>query len=217
MTDHPIDTEALRVRAEHVYRHGGPANAVESLAANVPAILDRLAAAEHRADKAEKVHRDLTSSLGFGDGITEPMADNKTIIQHVGEAVTDAQELWELTQAACVEAGCDSEEDCYDHHPVRRAERAEHRATRAEAQSAIRGRAVVIYRERAREAEAERDGWRQTALDERGAALDTLEQIKARDARIKAVQDVLDTYSYKGAFTGKEQCRTDLIRRALEG
>ena len=31
---------------------------------------------------------------------------------------------------------------------------AEHRATRAEAQSAIRGRAVVIYRERAREAEA---------------------------------------------------------------
>ena len=31
---------------------------------------------------------------------------------------------------------------------------AEHRATRAEAQSAVRGRAVVIYRERAREAEA---------------------------------------------------------------
>ena len=64
---------------------------------------------------------------------------------------------------------------------------AEHRATRAEAQSAIRGRAVVIYRERAREAEAERDEWRQTALDERAAALDALEQIKVRDARIKAV------------------------------
>src|SRR5699024_1450493 len=78
MTDHPIDTEALRVRAEHVYRHGGPANAIESLAANVPEILDRLAAAEHRA-------------------------------------------------------------------------------TRAEAQSAVRGRAVTIYRDRAREAEAERD------------------------------------------------------------
>ena len=97
---------------------------------------------------------------------------------------------------------------------------AEHRATRAEAQAAIRGRAVVIYRERARQAEAERDRWhsmwrqrgvkhlaaekratraeaerdewRQTALDERGAALDALEQIKARDARIKAVQDALD-------------------------
>ena len=68
---------------------------------------------------------------------------------------------------------------------------AEHRATRAEAQSAIRGRAVVIYRERAREAEAERDEWRQTALDERGAALDTLEQIKARDKRIQAVLAVL--------------------------
>src|SRR5699024_10269529 len=68
---------------------------------------------------------------------------------------------------------------------------AEHRATRAEAQSAIRGRAVAIYQQRAREAEAERDGWRQTALDERGAALDALEQIKARDARIKAVQDLI--------------------------
>ena len=113
MTDHPIDTEALRVRAEHVYRHGGPANAIESLAANTPAILDRLAAAEHRA-------------------------------------------------------------------------------ARAEAQSATRGRAVAIYQQRAREAEAERDGWRQTALDERGAALDTLEQIKARDARIKAVRDLID-------------------------
>lgn len=31
---------------------------------------------------------------------------------------------------------------------------AEHRATRAEAQAAIRGRAVVMYRDRAREAEA---------------------------------------------------------------
>ena len=68
---------------------------------------------------------------------------------------------------------------------------AEHRATRAEAQSAIRGRAVVIYRERAREAEAERDEWRETALDERGAALDLLEQIKVRDKRIQAVLAVL--------------------------
>src|SRR5699024_4550856 len=42
---------------------------------------------------------------------------------------------------------------------------AEHRATRAEAQSAIRGRAVVIYRERAREAEAERDEWREASVE----------------------------------------------------
>ena len=122
MTAHPIDTEALRARAEHVYRHGGPANAVESLAANVPEILDRLAAAEHRA-------------------------------------------------------------------------------TRAEAQSAIRGRAVVIYRERAREAEAERDEWRQTALDERGAALDLLEQIKVRDRRIQAVQHLVDQADTAGDWT----------------
>lgn len=112
MNAHPIDTEALRERAAHVYRHGGPANAVESLAANTPEILDRLAAAEHRA-------------------------------------------------------------------------------TRAEAQSAIRGRAVAIYQQRARDAEAGRDEWRQTALDERGAALDALEQVKVRDARIKAVLAVL--------------------------
>ena len=38
---------------------------------------------------------------------------------------------------------------------------AEHRATRAEAQAAIRGRAVAIYQRRAQEAEAERDwNWR---------------------------------------------------------
>ena len=78
---------------------------------------------------------------------------------------------------------------------------AEHRATRAEAQSAIRGRAVVIYRERARQAEAERDEWRQTALDERGAALDALEQIKARDKRIQAVQDLIDQADTAGDWT----------------
>lgn len=41
-------------------------------------------------------------------------------------------------------------------------------------------------------AEADRDEWRQTALDERGAALDLLEQIKVRDRRIKAVQELVD-------------------------
>ena len=40
-------------------------------------------------------------------------------------------------------------------------------------------------------AEAELDEWRQTALDERGAALDALEQIKVRDRRIQAVLAVL--------------------------
>ena len=64
------------------------------------------------------------------------------------------------------------------------------RYRRLEAQTSIRGRAVVMYRERAREAEAERDEWRQTALDERAAALDALEQIKARDSRIEAAREL---------------------------
>ena len=53
MIPHPIDTEALRERAAHVYRHGGPPNAVESLAANMPGLLDLLAAAEHRIARLE--------------------------------------------------------------------------------------------------------------------------------------------------------------------
>ena len=112
MTVHPIDTEALRARAEHVYRHGGPANAIESLAANTPEILDRLAAAEHRA-------------------------------------------------------------------------------TRAEAQSAIRGRAVVMYRERAREAEAEvkRLSWKCGHLaDKYDTDTEELRQeVDQAEERIKAV------------------------------
>ena len=72
---------------------------------------------------------------------------------------------------------------------------------RLEAQSDIRGRAVVIYRERAREAEAERDEWRQTALDERGATLDLLEQIKVRDKRIQAVQHLVDQADHAGDWT----------------
>ena len=97
---------------------------------------------------------------------------------------------------------------------------AEHRATRAEAQSAIRGRAVVMYRDRAREAEAERDEWRQTALDERAAALDALEQIKAREARIKSVQDALDEIDSdqhaEWAYDGVRGTAAE-IRRALDG
>ena len=106
---------------------------------------------------------------------------------------------------------------------------AEHRATRAEARAEVRGRAVAIYRKRAEEAEvaarwahdraykadlswedekrradqaeASRDEWRQTALDERGAALDTLEQIKVRDRRIQAVQHLVDQADHAGDWT----------------
>lgn len=73
---------------------------------------------------------------------------------------------------------------------------AEHRIARLEAQTSIRGRAVVIYRERAREAEA----------------------------RIKAVEDVLDADEHVTKHMGTlGQCRPDVpaiahdtIRRALE-
>ena len=50
-------------------------------------------------------------------------------------------------------------------------------------------------------AEAERDEWRQTALDERGAALDALEQIKVRDRRIQAVQHLVDQADHAGNWT----------------
>ena len=86
---------------------------------------------------------------------------------------------------------------------------------RLEAQTDIRGRAVVMYRDRAREAEAERDEWRQTALDERAAALDALDQIKARDARIKAVRDVLDWPHLD--LDGDAVVPANDIRRALDG
>ena len=92
---------------------------------------------------------------------------------------------------------------------------AEHRATRAEAQSAVRGRAVVIYRERAREAEARVRDLAQEVKDERGACLDQMEQVRIRDARIKAVEDVLDQHvSILGDSLGVP---VDRIRRALDG
>ncbi|WP_087483995.1 hypothetical protein [Brachybacterium massiliense] len=64
------------------------------------------------------------------------------------------------------------------------------RIARLEAQTSIRGRAVVMYRERARQAEARIRDLTQDVQDERGAALDQMEQVQIRDARIKAVRDV---------------------------
>lgn len=111
---------------------------------------------------------------------------------------------------------------------------------RLEAQSDIRGRAVVMYRERARGAEADRD-WNlrssrlakkgrieanaraeraerrirdltQEVRDERGAARDQMEQVRVRDERIKAVEDVLDQWQVDGYDALRRR-----IRRALEG
>ena len=66
---------------------------------------------------------------------------------------------------------------------------AEDRATQAKARIRhLEATAQITVREALR-AEAERDEWRQTALDERAAALDALEQIKARDARAADIWD----------------------------
>lgn len=60
---------------------------------------------------------------------------------------------------------------------------AEHRATRAEAQSAIRGRAVAIYQRRAREAEAEARTQRHRADDMEDNALRTQTNLRAAEER----------------------------------
>lgn len=56
----------------------------------------------------------------------------------------------------------------------------------------------------------------QEVKDERGAALDQMEQVRIRDARIRAVEDVLDTWM---TYCQTEQTARALsdIRRALEG
>ena len=78
---------------------------------------------------------------------------------------------------------------------------AEDRATQAKARIRhLEATAQITVREALR-AETERDEWRQTALDERGAALDALEQIKARDKRIQAVQDLIDQADTAGDWT----------------
>ena len=78
---------------------------------------------------------------------------------------------------------------------------AEHRATRAEARIRHLEATAQITVRKALRAEHERDEWRQTALDERGAALDLLEQIKVRDRRIQAVQHLVDQADHAGDWT----------------
>lgn len=51
---------------------------------------------------------------------------------------------------------------------------------------------------RATRAEAERDEWRQTAQEERGATLDLLEVVKERDRRIEAVRGLMNHHDKFG-------------------
>ena len=86
---------------------------------------------------------------------------------------------------------------------------AEKRATRAEAQADIRGCAVVVYRERAREAE-QREWQGEATIRRQERYIEELESVdavglKARaqraEARIKAVQDLIDQADTAGDWT----------------
>ena len=90
---------------------------------------------------------------------------------------------------------------------------AEDRATQAKARIRHLEATAQITVRKALRAEAERDEWRQTALDERGAALDLLEQIKARDKRIKAVQHLVDQADHAGNWT----VTCTHLQRAIDG
>ena len=140
MTEHPIDTEALRRLADAATE--GPWEADHS---------------EEDNSSIKEGGREWWDGLAF--------AGRQPDAEFIAAARTAVPTLLDALAAA------------------------EHRVARLEAQTDIRGRAVVMYRERAREAEAERDEWRQTALDERAAALDALEQIKVRDARAADIWD----------------------------
>ena len=102
---------------------------------------------------------------------------------------------------------------------------AEHRATRAEAQSAIRGRAVVIYRERARQAEAERDCRRRENAELRDELVATQEYgaklahgKDEAEARIKAVQALHTGTRWPSAICDAcDQPRPCPTIRALDG
>ena len=95
---------------------------------------------------------------------------------------------------------------------------------RLEAQSDIRGRAVVIYRDRARKAEAERDCRRRENAELRDELVATQEYgaklahgKDEAEARIEAVRDVLDRPRDDITMhTYPEQLNAD-IRRALDG
>ncbi|UIU47026.1 hypothetical protein [Microcystis phage MinS1] len=70
--------------------------------------------------EAAKRLQDLTRRLGFGDGITEPQADNDTIVAWFKEQSRDAAE-WrehELWRDDCYLAGHPQDEDCDDCGPT---------------------------------------------------------------------------------------------------
>ena len=71
----------------------------------------------------------------------------------------------------------------------------------------------------ARAYEAEKRAWRAEAriAEEKHLRMKATAAATKAEARIKAVQDALDTYAYTGIYTGQERVAVSDIRRALEG
>ena len=95
------------------------------------------------------------------------------------------------------------------------------RIARLEAQSDIRGRAVVMYRERARKAEAELEAARGYISDLETAIQSRNDVIKHRDARVKAARAIhRDLYESMSGFPYCDSCDRDWpcpTIRALDG
>lgn len=90
---------------------------------------------------------------------------------------------------------------------------AEHRIARLEAQSDIRGRAVVMYRERAREAEAERDWNIRSSRNAKRGRIQANARADQAEARIEAVQHLIDQADEAGDWT----ITATAIQRAIDG
>jgi hypothetical protein len=111
-----------------------------SAEADLSAARERVRVVESERDAARATHRDLVSRLGFGDNITEPMADNETIVAWFEQQGRDANEWVEsqLWRNDCYAAGHPQDDDCHACDPrlalLARAESAEaaHEALRAD-------------------------------------------------------------------------------------
>jgi hypothetical protein len=72
--------------------------------------------AEAALAEARQVHRDLTSRLGFGDGITEPQASNDQIVQEIERERSEASDLHEYRYACPPDCPENTPERDYGEH-----------------------------------------------------------------------------------------------------
>ena len=110
----------------------------------VDALLPQVATVEELEELREEVsaerknHADLTSRMGFGDGVTEPQADNDTIMRAWDEMSSQSMEWLESQswRTDCYLAGHPDGEDCHEHDPALRLLNAEAEVDRLRAQIA---------------------------------------------------------------------------------